>query len=200
MGSPHFQALQHDRHIPPAHRDEKKHPPRWRQFSRNGNNYFSPKTFLKIYVLCDNATYQKDHALILAAVVVFVLFGIGVGVYISGPKYAGPATDHYDGKKFLNTSGQNATIVRVGLKWATNRDKGPWEEIKDAQYGEAPPKKANSIRVTFINHSTFLLQVTGSTFLRTRCIASGPAPFSGPVQKGCARRASGLKTCPPLIT
>lgn len=120
---------------------------------------------------------KKIMLWILAAVVVFVLFGIGVGVYISGPKYAGPATDHYDGKKFLNTSGQNAQSLGSVLKWATNRDKGPWEEIKDAQYGEAPPKKANSIRVTFINHSTFLLQVDGINILTDPVYSQRTSPF-----------------------
>lgn len=114
---------------------------------------------------------------ILGVVVVFILFGLGTGMYISAPKYSGPKSDHFNGRQFFNLSGINAQGLGAVLKWATNREKGPWQEVKDAQYGTPPPQKTNSVRVTFINHSTFLLQIDGVNILTDPVYSKRTSPF-----------------------
>jgi L-ascorbate metabolism protein UlaG (beta-lactamase superfamily) len=70
------------------------------------------------------------------------------------------------------------------MKWARNRDRGEWQEIKDIEYGPAPAERieGDSIVVTFVNHSTFLIQTEGMNIL-TDPVWSGrasPVSFAGP--------------------
>ncbi|GAB3545627.1 MBL fold metallo-hydrolase [Spirosoma fluminis] len=75
-------------------------------------------------------------------------------------------TDHFDGEKFFNPG----IPEREGgglLKWLFNRDKGPWPEQPDAVVGPKPAPRilGDSLVVTFVNHSTFLLQTNGLNIL-----------------------------------
>jgi L-ascorbate metabolism protein UlaG (beta-lactamase superfamily) len=82
------------------------------------------------------------------------------------PRYKGPVTDHFDGKKFRNTG---PPVVRQGglLKWLFNRDKGPWLDAPDAAPGPKPATRilGDSLVVTFVGHSSFLLQTDGLNIL-----------------------------------
>ncbi|RYF68221.1 MAG: twin-arginine translocation pathway signal, partial [Cytophagaceae bacterium] len=41
------------------------------------------------------------------------------------PRYKGPITDHFNGKKFYNPNMPERTSGGL-LKWLLHRDKGPW--------------------------------------------------------------------------
>lgn len=45
---------------------------------------------------------------LLLLVAGFFAFTIGFGFYLSGPKYKGPVSDHFDGKQFSNPTGLKA--------------------------------------------------------------------------------------------
>ena len=81
------------------------------------------------------------------------------------PRYKGPVTDHFNGKKFVNTG----PAVRQGsvLKWLLNRDKGPWLSDPTAQPGPKPQTRiyGDSLVMTFVGHSSFLLQTDGLNIL-----------------------------------
>jgi len=57
---------------------------------------------------------------------------------VASPKYTGPVTDHFDGRRFHN---QDPAPHGEGsfLKWILNRDRGPWKPWTDAPYGTPPP-------------------------------------------------------------
>ena len=87
------------------------------------------------------------------------------------PRYRGPVTDHFTGKKFVNTG---PPVVRQGglFKWLLQRDKGPWLDTPDAPPDGRPPRPkpqthvyGDSLVVTFVNHSSFLLQTDGLNIL-----------------------------------
>lgn len=94
-----------------------------------------------------------------------VLLLIG-GFAACAPRYRGPVTDHFTGKKFINPAITERPSGNV-LEWLLHRDKGPWPEQPNAFVGPRPATRVegDSLVVTFVNHSTFLLQTNGLNIL-----------------------------------
>src|SRR5690349_16079578 len=89
-----------------------------------------------------------------------------IGAMISAPGYKGSASDHFDGKNFINSTGKKAEGTWAALKWIMNRQQGEWKEDRTPAYGKHPiAQERDGIRVTFVNHSTFLIQVDGLNIL-----------------------------------
>ena len=103
-------------------------------------------------------------ALILLIGVPLVMFIIGA--FMSAPRYRGPVSDHFDGRRFINPGKVEAKGGMDVFKWMITRKRGPWNEVRDENYGKHPLAHfKGGIRVTFINHSTFLIQVDGINIL-----------------------------------
>ncbi|HTV06535.1 MAG TPA: MBL fold metallo-hydrolase [Acidobacteriaceae bacterium] len=70
------------------------------------------------------------------------------------------------------------------FKWVTTRRPGPWPEFIPSAPGPPPPHRvgADALRVTFINHATFLLQTQGLNFLTDPVWSErvSPVSFAGP--------------------
>lgn len=116
---------------------------------------------------------------ILALVIAVPLAVIFVGIFISGPKYNGPPNDHFDGRRFINPGGVRARGGWDLLKWMVQRKKGPWTEDFSGRYGKRPLGHfKEGIRVTFVNHSTFLIQVAGINILTDPVWSRRVSPFS----------------------
>lgn len=123
---------------------------------------------------------------IIGVSVVFLLI-IGLfplfGWYLSAPTYKGEVTDHFDGDKFFNPEGARAKGFEALIKWGLSRKKGSWERNNDIPFGPKPAAQVDlGITATFVNHSTYLLQVNGLNILTDpvwseRC---GPFGFLGP--------------------
>jgi len=95
-----------------------------------------------------------------------------------------PPSDHCDGKKFFNPGEEEPQGFMDFLTWVINRERGPWAEWIDSTPGPAPQPcvDGDALHVTFINHSTFLIQLTGMNILvdpiwSKRC---SPVSFAGP--------------------
>jgi L-ascorbate metabolism protein UlaG (beta-lactamase superfamily) len=102
----------------------------------------------------------------------------------SGPRYRGPVTEHFDGKRFHSPLGNAEVGVSALLRWQLNKQQGPWREFTDAPPGPPPPQRleAGKLRVTFVNHATALVQL-GPLNLLTDPIWSdraSPVSFAGP--------------------
>lgn len=111
-------------------------------------------------------------------VLIPVLF-IVVGSLISAPKYKGPVSDHFDGKKFINPTGIQAKGLKEVLQWMVNRKRGEWKNDTSTSYGKRPiATEKEAIRVTFVNHSTFLIQVDGLNILTDPIWSIRTSPFS----------------------
>ena len=121
--------------------------------------------------------------MMITVLVVFILAlpaaMIVVGISISGPKYRGPVTDHFDGSRFINPGRVKPKGMWDVIKWMINRKRGPWPQIEHGYLGNRPVKHYNDgIRVTFINHSTFLIQVDGVNILTDPVWSTRVSPFS----------------------
>lgn len=104
-----------------------------------------------------------------------------VGCALSGPRYQGPKSDHFDGKQFHDRSDTPLKGLRDVLRWQLgHRERGQWHEVSDARPGEPPPRRVERgvLRVTFVNHATTLLQLDGVNFLCDPIWSERAAPFS----------------------
>lgn len=82
--------------------------------------------------------------------------------------YRGPVSNHFDGWHFYNPveMGPSARSIDV-LLWVANRKPGPWRRWVETEYGPPPPRRVfrGELRVTFVGHSTVLIQMDGLNIL-----------------------------------
>jgi L-ascorbate metabolism protein UlaG (beta-lactamase superfamily) len=128
---------------------------------------------------------------ILSLVIVSSLSGLGVGCSLSAPRWAGPASPHFDGESFFTPGAPAAGLGSLAnfaklLKWQASREPGPWREYREEPPGPRPPADVatGAMRVTFINHATTLIQLDGINVLTDpmyskRC---SPTDFAGPAR------------------
>lgn len=116
---------------------------------------------------------------ILVLIIIASLVPFAVGFSLSAPKYKGPLSDHFDGKKFRNPGNVRPQQLRDVFKWMMNRRRGKWIEDKSENYGKRPlDHEKNGIRITFINHSTFLIQVDGLNIITDPVWSARVSPFT----------------------
>ncbi len=137
---------------------------------------------------------------LLASVVTFLLVVLVVGFFLSAPKYQGPQSDHFNGKKFINSGGVAAKGMGDLLKWATNRDPGPWTKITKIPlanpiFAQLGGKEAS---ITFVNHSTFLIQIAGLNILTDPVWSQRVSPFSFAGPKRMRPPGIPLEQLPPI--
>jgi L-ascorbate metabolism protein UlaG (beta-lactamase superfamily) len=96
---------------------------------------------------------------------------------------ATPAVEHFRDGRFFNP-GASVQGFTTALKWMINRKIGPWRKWIDSTPGPKPPThvEGSALRVTFVNHSTVLLQTEGLNILTDPVWSYrvSPVSFSGP--------------------
>lgn len=106
---------------------------------------------------------------------------------------------HCENGRFFNPGASRQTFSRF-LNWITDREQGPWRTFTATEPGPPPPERVHGaeLRVTFVNHSTFLLQTAGLNLLTDPVWSkyASPVNFAGPRR----RRAPGLRLedLPPI--
>jgi L-ascorbate metabolism protein UlaG (beta-lactamase superfamily) len=102
---------------------------------------------------------------------------------LAEPVEAAPAVQHFRDGRFFNP-GASVQGFTTALKWMTNRKIGPWRKWIDSVPGPKPPARVDgsALRVTFVNHSTVLLQTEGVNILTDPVwsMRVSPVRFSGP--------------------
>jgi L-ascorbate metabolism protein UlaG (beta-lactamase superfamily) len=116
---------------------------------------------------------------------VFLFIGLGIlliimiGYFLSGPKYQGEVTNHFNGKRFINPGNVKAKGLTAVFRWLFTRKRTSWGKFLDDPYGEKPAARIDSgIRITFINHSCFLIQTNGLNILTDPIYSERASPFS----------------------
>ncbi len=99
------------------------------------------------------------------------------------PRYRGPVSDHFDGRRFHNQN-PAARVHGFGgfLRWMANRQPGVWNRWTDSPPGHPPPREVRDLRVTFVNHATVLVQIDGRNILTDPVWSErvSPVSFAGP--------------------
>jgi L-ascorbate metabolism protein UlaG (beta-lactamase superfamily) len=107
-----------------------------------------------------------------------------IGYLVSAPAYKGKVTDHFDGRKFRNPGNVQLKGFLDLIPWLFNRKPGKWEEVTIVErlIPSAGFNQGDTSRVTFINHSTFLIQTHGMNILTDPIWSkrAGPVKFIGP--------------------
>jgi len=123
----------------------------------------------------------KILAGILASGIFLVIGTYLVDLIIKAPTYRGPESDHFDGTRFHNPDGSKARGLVDVLKWALTEDPGPWEHKLPEGTSPGPPPRPtvsdDTIRITFVNHATFLIQTGGINILTDPIWSERASPF-----------------------
>lgn len=94
-----------------------------------------------------------------------------------------PAVEHFRNGRFFNPGISEHGFARA-LKWMANRKIGPWRRWIPSTAGPRPPAQVEgaALRVTFVNHSTVLLQTEGLNILTDPVwsFRVSPVSFAGP--------------------
>src|ERR1041384_1708051 len=93
--------------------------------------------------------------LLAAAVVTF-------GYALSKATWRGPKSDHFDGRRFFTPGAPrlNARFANL-LRFLATRKPARWPVYREEAPGPKPPDRVpgGTLRVTFVNHATVLLQL-----------------------------------------
>ncbi len=99
-------------------------------------------------------------------------------------------SDHFDGDRFYNPNHKETKGFWEFLKWQMTKDKSTWPTWLDNEisFGNSsaplsPPLRPNESRVTWVNHSTFLIQFANNLNILTDPVYSdrvSPVTFAGP--------------------
>jgi len=113
-----------------------------------------------------------------------ILLTIIFGLVLSGPGHDGERSDHFDGTRFKNPNNLEAQNFIGVLKYGLKRNPEKWIKNYETEVrtDPIPIPTDNSVQVSFVNHSTFLIQLGGYNILTDpiwskRC---SPFQFMGP--------------------
>lgn len=100
--------------------------------------------------------------------------------FIGVPRYRGPCSEHFDGRRFCNQRAAPLTIPTLSRYRRECRFQ-PWEHRQNRPQA-LPPRlvKGADLHMTWINHATFLLQTQGVNLLTDPVWGdkTAPVPFS----------------------
>jgi L-ascorbate metabolism protein UlaG (beta-lactamase superfamily) len=150
----------------------------------------SAEFFTRKWVVLGFFTSVFIYGWYFAAPLSAIIIGLGgnlfLGYVLSAPKYKGLLSQNFDGKNFQNPTGVKPSGFPALVKWLSSRKRTKWELGKDFLWGEKPPASINKgVRITFINHSSFLIQIDGLNILTDPIWSERASPFTwiGPKRK-----------------
>ncbi|CAN1542859.1 COG2220 Predicted Zn-dependent hydrolases of the beta-lactamase fold [Rhabdaerophilaceae bacterium] len=99
--------------------------------------------------------------------------------------YSGPVSDHFDGQKFFNPGGPGPRSFGEFLGWQFGERAAEWPEALPSPFpADKPPARvaAADLRVSFIGHASFLVQIGGVNILLDPQFSdrASPVSFAGP--------------------
>ena len=92
------------------------------------------------------------------------------------PRYSGPVSDHFDGKRFVSESYNKKKWGDV-LRWQLQSNPGAWETRSVANTKPPGRAAAGETIITLINHATVLIQIDGANILTDPIWSEHTGPF-----------------------
>lgn len=93
--------------------------------------------------------------------------------------YQGPISDHFDGKRFFNPWNPKLPKSSELLRWKLSSKPKPWPKKLKKSQTDVPPIKVegNTLRISFVGHSTMLIQTQGLNILTDPIWSNRASPF-----------------------
>ncbi len=126
--------------------------------------------------------------MLIALAVVVALVGAVLLFFqqMTAKPWTGPVSDHFDGRRFSNLGNVPDKTGRDVLKWQLTSKKRPWTRWIDEAPGPRPAEHVNdgTIRVTWVNHATVLIQMDGVNILTDPTFSrfASPVSWAGPAR------------------
>lgn len=109
--------------------------------------------------------------------IVFFLTLALLTTLVQGQSY--PVSDHYNGKKFFNPGQDDLKSFWQVIKWQLIGDKTEWPvDVPNKNYPFRPLASDEKGVVSFINHSTFLIQLPGLNVITDPIYSERASPFT----------------------
>ncbi len=129
--------------------------------------------------------FKRIMLWITGLLIVFALLIAIAGWAVSKPGYEGPKSDHFNGTTFENPGDVPSKDFFDVMKWYFQRDQGEWTTVPDDEitFAERPEDNVTSgMKITYVNHSTFLIQTAGVNILTDPVWSDrvSPMSFAGP--------------------
>jgi L-ascorbate metabolism protein UlaG (beta-lactamase superfamily) len=104
---------------------------------------------------------------------------VAAGCCLSAPRWRGPVSSNFDGKRFRSIEPLDNSFAEF-LRWIAHRQRGPWRDFTETPPGSRPAERVaeGALRVTFVNHSTVLLQMDGANILTDPVWSERVSPVS----------------------
>jgi L-ascorbate metabolism protein UlaG (beta-lactamase superfamily) len=83
--------------------------------------------------------------------------------------YAGPASDHFDGRRFFDPDGVPPKSLGEVLRWqfGSDRQRQTWPDWAPSPHADTPPQRVDGdkARLSFVGHASWLIQTAGLNIL-----------------------------------
>ncbi|WP_348265005.1 MBL fold metallo-hydrolase [Telmatobacter sp. DSM 110680] len=121
------------------------------------------------------------------------------GAFLANRYYAGPLTDHFDGKQFYHPGlpSTDKSLCDL-LRWKLFSRPARWPDTIEARSGLRPDARVEGLRITAIGHSSLLIQTAGVNILVDPVWSDRTSPFTwtGPMRHNPP--AVSLTDLPPI--
>ena len=117
------------------------------------------------------------------------------------PYYSGPASDHFDGLRFFPPGGpRDKSLAGLWRMIRSPERRTPWPSDLPAIRPDHPPERVQgrTLRLSFVGHSSFLIQTQGVNLLLDPVWADRAGPFGILGPKRVTPPAIALDDLPPL--
>ncbi len=113
--------------------------------------------------------------------------------------YKGGISDHFDGEKFFNPWNPRP---KKGLwdvfKWRMTGERADWPESVETPPAPIPSATSDNLQVTYVGHSSFLVQAGNKNILIDPVFSDRASPFSGIGPKRVTQPAIAMENLPDI--
>ncbi|MFK8041547.1 MBL fold metallo-hydrolase [Congregibacter sp.] len=144
----------------------------------------------------------EERKLVMHRFMLFVLTLVAslIAGCIAAPAYEGEESARFDGKYFKNTVPMSKSVGDLlRLAWGTLTQAEDWPNWIDVGQGQVPEERVwSGMAVTYVNHSTFLIQVDGFNILTDPIYSERASPFQWAGPKRVHVPGIALEDLPPI--